>query len=135
MVQQARTGTAAAIVTGVCGRQQAAQPVCSSQGAGQTHARISRCLPVGKQVFDVAAAVAAAAVTISDVAAAAAAGVTSPGYSYNSLMGKYILTVTDAEKCRELMSVNDPTRMLMVGGWEGGVGVPPAATAGGTAPA
>lgn len=43
-----------------------------------------------------------------------AANVTSPGYSYNSLFGKMILTVTDADKCRELMAVNDPTRMLMV---------------------
>ena len=37
-----------------------------------------------------------------------------PGYSYNSLFGKLMLFVTDAEKCRELMAVNDPERMLMV---------------------
>lgn len=43
-----------------------------------------------------------------------AANVTSPGYSYNSLAGKMILTVTDADKCRELMAVNDASRMLMV---------------------
>jgi hypothetical protein len=43
-----------------------------------------------------------------------AANVTNPGYSYNSLAGKMILTVTDADKCRELMAVNDPERMLMV---------------------
>lgn len=36
------------------------------------------------------------------------------GFSYNSLFGKHILFVTDAEKCRELMSVNDPEKMLMV---------------------
>ncbi|PRW58849.1 cytochrome P450 [Chlorella sorokiniana] len=43
-----------------------------------------------------------------------AANITNPGYSYNSLFGKMIMTVTDADKCRELMAVNDPQRMLMV---------------------
>ncbi|KAL4859752.1 Cytochrome P450 710A2 [Chlorella vulgaris] len=43
-----------------------------------------------------------------------ACNVSSPGYSYNSLAGKMIMTVTDADKCRELMAVNDPQRMLMV---------------------
>lgn len=39
-----------------------------------------------------------------------------------SIMGKMIVTVTDADKCRELMAVNDPNRMLMVlhPRWEGG---------------
>ena len=37
-----------------------------------------------------------------------------PGFSYNSLFGKMMLFVTDSEKCRELMAVNDPKRMLMV---------------------
>jgi cytochrome P450 family 710 subfamily A protein len=36
------------------------------------------------------------------------------GFSYNSLFGKYILFVTDAEKSREIMAVNDPSKMLMV---------------------
>ncbi|PSC76027.1 cytochrome P450 [Micractinium conductrix] len=43
-----------------------------------------------------------------------AAGVTNPGYSYNSLFGKMIVTVTDADKTRELLAVNDPSKMLMV---------------------
>ena len=37
-----------------------------------------------------------------------------PGISYNSLVGKFILFVTDAAKCREIMSINDPTSMLMM---------------------
>ncbi|KAL6781877.1 hypothetical protein ACKKBF_B09810 [Auxenochlorella protothecoides x Auxenochlorella symbiontica] len=36
-----------------------------------------------------------------------------PGMSYNSLVGKFILFITDAEKCREVMSINDPASMLM----------------------
>lgn len=36
------------------------------------------------------------------------------GFSFNSLFGKYILFVTDAAKSRELMTVNDPEKMLMV---------------------
>ena len=36
------------------------------------------------------------------------------GVSYNSLFGKYILFVTDPEKCRELMAANDPEKLLMV---------------------
>ena len=38
----------------------------------------------------------------------------SAGVSFNSLFGKYILFVTDAAKCRELMAANDPDRLLMV---------------------
>jgi cytochrome P450 family 710 subfamily A protein len=36
------------------------------------------------------------------------------GFSYNSLFGKYILFVTDPVKSRELMVVNDPSKLLMV---------------------
>ncbi|KAL4523844.1 hypothetical protein Ndes2526B_g08076 [Nannochloris sp. 'desiccata'] len=38
----------------------------------------------------------------------------SGGVSFNSLFGKYILFVTDPEKCRELMVANDPEKLLMV---------------------
>lgn len=33
-----------------------------------------------------------------------------PGMSYNSLVGKFILFITDAEKCREVMSVRGAER-------------------------
>jgi cytochrome P450 family 710 subfamily A protein len=36
------------------------------------------------------------------------------GVSYNSLFGQFIVFVTDPIKCRELMVVNDPEKMLMV---------------------
>lgn len=36
------------------------------------------------------------------------------GVSYNSLFGQFIVFVTDPLKCRELMTVNDPSKMLMV---------------------
>lgn len=36
------------------------------------------------------------------------------GFSYNSLFGKMIVFITDAEKSREIMAVNDPSKMLMV---------------------
>lgn len=36
------------------------------------------------------------------------------GFSWNSLFGQFIIFVTDAEKSRELMTVNDPSKMLMV---------------------
>lgn len=36
------------------------------------------------------------------------------GFSYNSLFGKMILFITDAEKSREMMALNDPSKMLMV---------------------
>lgn len=38
----------------------------------------------------------------------------SKGASYNSLFGQFIVFVTDPIKCRELMVVNDPEKMLMV---------------------
>lgn len=38
----------------------------------------------------------------------------SKGVSYNSLFGQFIVFVTDPIKCRELMTVNDPEKMLMV---------------------
>jgi cytochrome P450 family 710 subfamily A protein len=37
-----------------------------------------------------------------------------PGFSYNSLFGKFFIFVTDSAKCRELMAANDPSKMLMV---------------------
>lgn len=35
------------------------------------------------------------------------------GMSYNSLVGKMILFVTEVDTCREVLAVNDPKRMLM----------------------
>lgn len=35
-----------------------------------------------------------------------------PGMSYNSLVGKFILFITDAEKCREVMSVRGAEREI-----------------------
>lgn len=35
------------------------------------------------------------------------------GLSYDSLVGKMMVFLTDADKCREVMAVNDPTRMMM----------------------